>query len=99
MSLLDKAMGAKKKEYIPDLNNMSPALEIDKLSHFVEKVRKGLEGRFAWEKHAHHKSHDYIGTGKFPRDDIPITIRGKPPLFIPVIQKGKRNQIVRYLKS
>ena len=96
MSLIDKALGADKAEYVPNIETMDAALEIEKLSHFVDKIRKGLEGRFVWEKHNHRNNHDYIGTGEYPRDDIPITIRGSPPFYIPVIQKGKRNMIVSF---
>ena len=94
MSLIDKALGADKAEYVPDVGTMDAQVEIEKLSHFVEKIRKGLEGRFAWEKHNHRNDCDYIRTGGYPRDDIPITIRGRPPFYIPIIQKGKRNLIV-----
>ena len=96
MSLIDKALAADKAEYVPSVDTMDPLVEIEKLSHFVDKIRKGLEGRFAWEKHSHRNDHDYIGTDEYPRDDIPITIRGPPPFFVPIIQKGKRNMIVSF---
>ena len=94
MSLIDKAMGADKVEYVPDISTLNPRIELEKLAHFVDKIRKGLEGRVVWEKHIHkNKSHDYIGTEEYPRDDVPITIRGAPPFCIPAIQKGKRECI------
>ena len=41
MSLIDKALAADKAEYVPNVDTMDPLVEIEKLSHFVDKIRKG----------------------------------------------------------
>lgn len=93
MSMLDRAMGSHKEEHVPNVQTMNCAEELEKLSHFVDKIRKGLEGRFAWEKYENRDRHDYIGTGIYPRVAVPIVIRGRPPHYIPVIKTGTREMI------
>ena len=89
-SLLDRAMDADKTIHIPDPKAMNHDAELKHLHFFVEKIRKGLPGRFAWEKHIHRNAPDFKDEKKHPLADIPIVIKGPPPYYLPTIKASER---------